>query len=53
MICTLYILWYAERAEATSNSEKIKAVALAIIELACLKESGMQEVSQAVENSVK
>ena len=32
----LYVLWYAKRhcrAEATSNSEKIKPVALAVIEL--------------------
>jgi len=40
------------RAEATSNSEKIKVIVLAIIEL-CLTESISQVVSQSKENSVK
>ena len=48
------------RAEATSNSEKMKPVALAVIEL-CLSEgirqsvsqSGSQSVSQSVENSIE
>ena len=40
------------QAEATSNSEKIKPVALAIIEL-CLSEAISYSVSQSVENSVK
>ena len=44
------------RAETTLNSEKIKPVALAIIEL-CLSEgtslSATQSVSQSLENSVK
>jgi len=45
------------RAEATLNSEKIKPVALAIVELhkseAGLKASGRELVSQSVENSGK
>jgi len=41
------------RNEATSNNEKIKPVALAVIELCCLKASGRQLVSRSVENSVK
>ena len=44
----LYVLWYAKRhlwAEAMSNSEKIKPVALAVIEL-CLSEGVSQSVSQ-------
>ena len=40
------------RAEATSNSEKMKPVALAVIEL-CLSEGIRQSVSQSLENSVK
>ena len=40
------------RAEATSNSEKIKPVALAVIELH-LSEGITQSVTQSVENSVK
>ena len=40
------------RAEVTSNSEKIKPVALAIIELR-LSEGISQLLSQSVENSVK
>ena len=40
------------RAEATSNSEKIKPVALAVIEL-CLSEGISQLLSQSVENSIK
>jgi len=44
------------QAEVTSNSEKIKPVALAVIEL-CLTEGIRQSVSQSVsqteENSVK
>ena len=44
------------RAEAMSNSEKIKLVALAVIEL-CLSEGISQllsqSVTQSVENSVK
>jgi len=38
--------------EATSNSEKIKPVALAIVKL-CEPEGIRQLVSQSVENSVK
>ena len=40
MICALYVLWLAKsksRDEATLNSEKIKPVALSIVEL-CLAE---------------
>ena len=34
MMHALYVLWYAmSRDEATSNSEKIKPIALAVIEL--------------------
>ena len=40
------------RAEATSNSEKIKPIALAIIELS-LSEGMSQLLSQSVENSTK
>ena len=40
------------RAEATSNSENIKPVALAVIELR-LSEGISQSVTQSVENSVK
>jgi len=40
------------RAEATSNSEKIKPVALAIVELH-ESEGIRQAVSQSVENSVR
>ena len=40
------------RAEATSNSENIKPVALAVIELR-LSEGISQSVSQSLENSVK
>ena len=51
----LYVLWYAKdtcQAEVTLNSEKIKPVALAVIEL-CLSEGIQhQSVSQSVENSV-
>ena len=36
----------------TSNSEKFKPVALAVIEL-CLSEGISQSVTQSVENSVK
>ena len=43
----LYILWYAKRHEATLNSEKIKPVALVVIEL-CLSEG----IYQSVENSI-
>ena len=39
-------------AEAMSNSEKIKPVALAIVEL-CLSEGISQSVYQSLENSVK
>ena len=39
------------RAEATSNSEKIKPIALAVIEL-CLTEGISQVISQSEENSV-
>ena len=39
-------------AEATSNSEKMKSVALAVIEL-CLSEGIRKSVSQSLENSVK
>jgi len=44
------------QAEVTSNSEKIKPVALAIVELReseGIKQAGRQLVSQSVENSVK
>ena len=40
------------RAEVTSNSEKIKSVALAVIEL-CLSEGISQSVSQAVSQSIE
>ena len=40
------------RADATSNSEKIKPVALTVIEL-CLSEGVSCLVSQSLENSVK
>ena len=40
------------RAEAMLNSEKIKPVALAVIEL-CLSEGISQLLSQSVENSIK
>jgi len=47
------------RAEVTSNSEKIKPVALAIVELCesegirqAGRQAGKQSVSQSVENSV-
>ena len=52
---TLTVLRYAKgtsRAETTSNSENIKPVALAIIELR-RSEGISQSVSQSVENSVK
>ena len=52
----LYVLRYAKstcRAEATLNSEKIKPVALAIIELRLSEASVSQLLSQSVENSVK
>ena len=51
----LYVLRYAKgtcRVEATSNSDKIKNIALAIIELH-LSEGISQLLSQSVENSVK
>ena len=44
------------RAEATSNSEKIKPVALAVIELRLsegISQSVSQLLSQSVENSVE
>ena len=61
MHCTdLYILWFAKRTEATSNSEKIKLVAFAVIELYLsegisqeVSQSISQEVSQSVENSTE
>ena len=40
------------RAKATSNSEKIKPVAVAVIEL-CLSEGISQPVTQSVENTVE
>ena len=40
------------QAEATSNSEKIKPISLAIIEL-CLSEGISQSVTLSVENSIK
>ena len=40
------------RDEAMSNSEKIKPIALAIIEL-CFSEGIRQAVSQSVENSIE
>ena len=51
----LYVLWYAKGTcwvEVTSNSEKIKPVALAIIKLH-LSEGISQSVRQSLENSVK
>jgi len=39
------------QAEATSNSEKIKSVALVIIKL-CLSKGISQSVAQTVENSI-
>ena len=39
------------QAEATSNSKKIKPIALAVVEL-CLSEGISQLLSQSVENSV-
>jgi len=36
------------RPEATSNSEKIKSVALAIVESEGIRQAGSQSVSQAV-----
>ena len=51
----LCVLRYAKstcRAEGTSNSEKIKPVALVIIKL-CLSEGISQSVTQSVENSAK
>jgi len=50
----LYVLQYTKstsQADAMSNSDKIKPVALAIIKL-CLSED-ISTVSQSVENSVK
>ena len=47
----LYVLWYAKRAEATSNSEKIKPIALAIIRLR-FSEGISQSVTQSVSYSV-
>ena len=50
----LYVLWYAKKhvpAEAKLNSEKIKPVASAIIELR-LSEGISQLLSQSVENSI-
>jgi len=52
----LYVQQYGKRAEATSNSEKLKPVALAIVELReseGIRQGGRQLVSQSVENSVK
>jgi len=46
----------AKRAEAMSNSEKIKPIALAIVELCKsegIRQAGRQLVSQLVENSVE
>ena len=51
----LYLLRYTKdtsQAEATSNSEKIKPVALAIIKLH-LSEGIRQSVSQSLETSIK
>jgi len=54
MKITLHILWYAkETSRATSNSEKIKHKALAIVELHWSEASGRQLVSQSVENSIE
>ena len=50
----LYVVWYAKStslAEKTFNSEKIKPVALAVIEL-CLSEGISQSVSQSLENYI-
>jgi len=48
----LYVQWHGKRHLLTSNSEKIKPVALAIVELQ-ESEGIRQAVSQSVENSVK
>ena len=48
----LYILKGTSRAEATSDSEKIKPVVLAAIKL-CLSEGISQLLTQPVENSIK
>ena len=42
----LYVLQYAKRHEAMSNSEKIKPVALAVSSYACLKDSVSYSVSR-------
>ena len=50
----LYVLWFAKRhlsAEVTSNSEKIKPIALAVFKL-CFSEGINQSVTQSVENSI-
>ena len=52
MKSALYILWYASWAEVTSNSEKIKSVALAVIKLH-LSEGISQAVSQSGSQSVR
>ena len=51
----LYILWYAKRhlsGRSDANSEKIKPVALAVVEL-YLSEGISQLLSQSVENSIE
>ena len=53
----LYVLWYANdtsQAEAKSNSEKIKPIALAVIKLRLSEGIGqsMQSLSQSVERSI-
>ena len=53
MMRALYVLWYAKRHvsdEATSNREKIKSVALAVIELHLpegIRQAGRQAGRQA------
>jgi len=52
----LYVQWYGKRHEVTSNSEKIKPVALVIVELReseGIRQTGRHLVSQSVENFVK
>jgi len=48
----LHVQQYGSWAEATSNSEKIKPVALAIVELRKCEGIRQALVSQSVENSV-
>ena len=52
----LYVLWYDKRhllgAEAMSNRQKIKPVALAVIE-SCLSEGISKLLCQSVENCIE